>query len=265
MHRFLPFLAGLIFAAVQPASAQADVSIFAAASLKSALDAVVAATARPGAPVIRLVYGGTPALVRMIETGAPADLFLSADKDWMDHLDAGGHLRAGSRIDLLGNRLAVIAPRGADPAQATPQPALQDPGAIIDGSFPWRQTLAGGRLAVGLVETVPAGRYAKAALIHLGAWDAVRGRLAETDSVFGVLSLVARGEAPLGIVYRTDALADGRVRAIGLFPENSHPPIVYPMAILRNAPMPTAGEIASRLRSAEAGAIFARAGFMVLD
>jgi molybdate transport system substrate-binding protein len=265
MHRFIALLIGLTLASVQPALAQADVSILAAASLKTALDAVVAATSRPGVPAPRLVYAGTPALVRMVETGAPGDLFLSADKEWMDHLEAGGHLRAGSRINLLTNRLAVIAPGGTAPAQATPQPAPQGLAATIDGSFPWRQNLAGSRLAVGLVETVPAGRYAKAALIHLGAWDAVRGQLAETDSVFGVLSLVGRGEAPLGIVYRTDALADSRVRAVGLFPEDSHPPIVYPMAILRNAATPAADEIASRLRSAEARTIFARAGFTVLE
>ncbi len=232
--------------------ARAEVTVFAAASLKQALDAVAAAVAPAGEARPRLVYAGTPALVRQIEAGAPADLFISADAAWMDHLAAGRHLRPGSRVDLLGNRLALIAARGAAA------------GATIGADFPWAERIAGGRLAVGLVDAVPAGRYAKAALTHLGAWDAVLGHLAQTDSVFGVLALVGRGEAPLGIVYRTDALADRRVTMIGLFTEASHPPIRYPMAITRNAREPAASQFAARLRSAAAGAIFARFGFTVL-
>ena len=233
--------------------AGAEVTLFAPASLKLALDAAVAATPPPEGAPPRLVYAGTPALVRQIEAGAPADLFIAADTAWMDHLEAGGHLRAGSRVALLGNRLALIAYRG------------ETSSAVIGPDFPWERRLAGGRLAIGLVDAVPAGRYAKAALTHLGAWDGLAGRLAQTDSVFGVLALVARGEAPLGIVYRTDATADRRVTMIGLFAEASHPPIVYPLAILKGAREPAASRFVARLRSAQARAIFARAGFAVLD
>jgi len=247
----IAFLATLAFAA--PGPARAEAVVFAAASLKQALDAVVAAVLPAGEAAPRLVYAGTPALVRQIEAGAPADLFISADTDWMDHLEKGGHLRAGSRVALLGNRLALIAQRG-EPSSA-----------VVGPDFPWAGRLAGGRLAVGLVDAVPAGRYAKAALAHLGAWDGLAGRLAQTDSVFGVLGLVARGEAPLGIAYRTDALADPRVTMVGLFAEASHPPIVYPMAITSTAREPAASRWAARLRAGTARGIFERSGFTVLE
>lgn len=246
----LSVVATLLCAA--PGPARAETVVFAAASLKQALDAVIAAVLPAGEAAPRLVYAGTPALVRQIESGAPADLFLSADMEWMDHLEKGGHLRPESRVALLGNRLVLIAQRG-EPSSA-----------VIGPAFPWAQRLAGGRLAVGLVDAVPAGRYAKAALTHLGVWDGLSGQLAQTDSVFGVLGLVARGEAPLGIVYRTDARADQRVTMIGLFAEASHPPIIYPMAITRNAREPAASQWAARLRTEAARSIFERSGFTVL-
>ena len=222
--------------------------IFAAASLKTALDEILAGQG------VRISYGASNLLARQIEQGAPADLYFSADLDWMDYLAGKGLIRAGSRIDLLGNRLALIAPKNA------PQSIKLVPGVDLS------QVLGrDGRLAMANVEAVPAGKYGKAALQWLGAWEAVRSRLAQTDNVRAALALVARREAPLGVVYASDAVAEPTVQVLGLFPEASHPPIVYPVAITQASRHPGGASMIDRLRGPAAQKIFEAQGFSVLN
>ena len=222
--------------------------IFAAASLKTALDEILAGQG------VRISYGASNLLARQIEQGAPADLYFSADLDWMDYLAGKGLIRVGSRIDLLGNRLALIAPKN------TPQSMKLVPGVDLS------QALGrDGRLAMANVEAVPAGKYGRAALQWLGAWEAVRSRLAQTDNVRAALALVARREAPLGVVYASDAVAEPTVQVLGLFPEASHPPIVYPVAITQASRHPGAASMIDRLRGPAAQKIFEAQGFSVLN
>jgi len=239
---------------VAPAGARADPLVFAAASLKEALDAAVDAFVRErGGPRPVVSYAASSALARQIERGAPADLFVSADRPWMDHLEQRGHLRPGSRVALLGNRLVLVAPA------AQPAPALRlAPGAALAAALG-----PDGRLATGDVSAVPAGRYAKAALESLGLWPGVSGRLAQTENVRVALALVARGEAPLGIVYATDARAEPRVRMVDTFPEGSHPPIVYPLALTAGSRSARAQAFADFLRSPAGAAVFTAHGFPV--
>jgi molybdate transport system substrate-binding protein len=225
--------------------------IFAAASLKTALDEIATLWAKEtGLPAPRIAYAGSNVLARQIEQGAPADLFLSADLDWMDALEAKNLLRPGSRANLISNRLVLIAP-----AQSKAEITLA-PGADLAG------LLAGGRLAVGQVEAVPAGKYAKAALIRLGLWASVKDRLAQSENVRAALLLVARGEAPLGIAYATDAAAEPSLRVLATFPEASHPPILYPAALLGDSRHPEAARFLAFLHGADATALFLRHGFI---
>jgi len=234
------------------AAAPAPLTVFAAASLKESLDEAAAAYRRATGVPVRVSYGASSALARQIEQGAPAQVFVSADREWMDHLQRRGRIDAASRRDLLGNRLVLVAPRaGAGKLD------LARPGALA-------AALGSGRLATGQTATVPAGRYARAALEALGHWDAVAPRLAESESVRAALMLVARGEAPLGVVYASDAQAEPRVRVVATFPAGSHPPIVYPAAALRGAP-PPARDFVRWLSSPPARAIFARRGLQPLD
>jgi molybdate transport system substrate-binding protein len=222
--------------------------IFAAASLKTALDEILAGQG------VRVSYGASSLLARQIEHGAPVDLFFSADLDWMDYLAGKGLIRAGSRIDLLGNRLALIAPKN------TPQSIKLVPGVDLSKALG-----RDGRLAMANVEAVPAGKYGKASLQSLGLWDSVRTRLAQADNVRAALALVARGEAPLGVVYATDATAESAVQVLGLFPEDSHPPIIYPVAITQGSRHPGAASMIDRLRGPAAQKIFEAQGFSVLN
>ena len=242
-------LAGLAASILSSAvHAQAPLVIFAAASLKNALDESLAGQG------VRVSYGASNLLARQIEQGAPADLYFSADLDWMDYLAGKGLIRVGSRIDLLGNRLALIAPKN------TPQSMKLVPGVDLS------QALGrDGRLAMANVEAVPAGKYGRAALQWLGAWEAVRSRLAQTDNVRAALALVARREAPLGVVYASDAVAEPTVQVLGLFPEASHPPIVYPVAITQASRHPGAASMIDRLRGPAAQKIFEAQGFSVLN
>jgi molybdate transport system substrate-binding protein len=229
---------------------QAGVTVFAAASLKNALDEVGAAfTAKTGRPV-KISYAASSTLARQIEQGAPADVFISADSGWMNHLAGAGMLAAGSRRDVLSNHLALIAP-----AQSTVH-------FRIGRGMPLARALGDSRLAVAGPD-VPAGKYAKAALTSLGVWDSVSGRLAPADNVRGALLFVARGEAQLGIVYDTDAKVEPKVRIVGLFPDDSHPPILYPAAVLAHASGPWPGAFLRFLGGREAVAIFRRYGFIV--
>jgi molybdate transport system substrate-binding protein len=250
MHRFaLRALALLAAAAASTALHAQPVLVFAAASLKNALDEVSAQSPSRAA----LSYAASSALARQIEAGAPAQVFISADLDWMDYLAQRSLIRADSRRNLLGNRLVLIAPAGSG-VQATvkagiPLPLLLGPN---------------GRLALGDPQHVPAGKYAKAALEKLGAWDGVAKRLAPAENVRAALAFVARGEAPLGIVYATDAAAEPRVRVVDGFPDGLHPPLVYPAALTVLAKAP-AGEYLAFLRSSAARRVFEKHGFTPLN
>jgi molybdate transport system substrate-binding protein len=241
-------------AAITPIEAGAQgengaVVVFAAASLKTALDDAAARwTAQTGAPVTT-VYAGTASLARQIAQGAPADLFVSANIAWMDALQRDGLIDPASRRDLFRNRLALVAATGA----ATPTAVA--PGLDLPAM------LGGGRMAMAFVDAVPAGIYGKTALETLGLWDAVADRVAQTDSVRAALALVARGAAPLGVVYATDAAAEPRVTLVGLFPEVSHPPIVYPAAATPRAGA-QARAMLEFLSGPQGRAVFAAHGFL---
>jgi len=247
----------LAAATLSPAPARAadpvPLTVFAAASLKESLDEAAAAYQQATGTPVRVSYAASSALARQIEQGAPAQVFISADLDWMDYLQQRDLVDTASRHDLLGNRLVLVAPQDGNTASVD----LARPGSIA-------AVLGDGRLAVGQTATVPAGKYARGALESLGQWPSVETRLAESESVRAALMLVARGEAPLGIVYASDAKAEPRVRVVAAFPDGSHPPIVYPVAALRGAPA-SAGEFVRWLSSPPARAIFVRRGFDVRD
>jgi len=231
------------------ASAQRLV-VFAAASLKNALDEV--AILSPAKPAIS--YAASSALARQIESGAPAQVFISADLDWMDYLEQRRLIREGTRRDLLGNRLVLIAPSAS---------SLQ---AGITPGFPLARLLGDGRLATADPASVPAGKYTRAALETLGVWDSVAGKLASAANVRAALALVARGEAPLGSVYATDAAAEPKVRVVAVFPDGLHPPIVYPAALTSNAPVTgAAADFLALLSSPAARKVFEKHGFTPLN
>lgn len=231
----------------------AGLTVFAAASLKEALDDAAAAYRKQTGVPVRVSYAASSALARQIEQGAPADVFFSADLEWMDYLQQRNRLDVATRRSLLGNRLVLIAPR-ASKAQVD----LKRPATLL-------AALGDGRLAVGQTRTVPAGKYAKASLESLSLWNGVRPRLAESESVRAALMLVARGETPLGIVYASDAKAEPGVRVVATFPEDSHPPIVYPVAALRGARAAQAARFVQWLGSPAADALFTKRGFAVKD
>jgi molybdate transport system substrate-binding protein len=223
--------------------------VFAAVSLTDALGKVAAEWSRIGNSAPRLSFAASSALARQVEAGARADVFVAADQEWMDYLAARGLIRGDSRRDILGNRLVLIAP--ADSVLALK----------ITAGFPLAAALGRGRLATGDPDIVPVGRYARTALTSLGVWGEVADRLVRADNVRVALAYVARGEAPLGIVYATDAQAEPRVRVIDTFPADSHAPITYPAAVLRDA-RPRAQDFLDFLRGEAAGRIFAAAGFL---
>jgi molybdate transport system substrate-binding protein len=228
------------------------VTVFAAASLAEALqDAAARFTAETG-HAVTLSFAGSAALARQITLGAPADLYLSADPAWTDALEEAGLLEPDGRRDLLGNRLVLIG-HGADGAPP-----------VAPDDLDLEAILGTGRLAIGLIEAVPAGRYGKAALEHSGLWDVARTRLAQTDNVRAALALVASGAAPAGIVYATDLRAEPRVHVLAEFPAESHPPIVYPLADLAGADGPAENAFFAFLMGETAAAIFEAHGFDVL-
>ncbi|MGO8800662.1 MAG: molybdate ABC transporter substrate-binding protein [Roseiarcus sp.] len=235
----------------RPARADEPLTVFAAASLKTALDEAAAAFRADGGAEVRISYGGSLALARQIVAGAPADIFASADEQSMDEAVKGGAIAPASRFDLLGNRLVVIAPK------PSPVEAL----ALAPDAF--AAAIGSGRLVTGEVDTVPVGRYAKAALQKLGLWSVVEPRLAMTDNVRAALAFVARGEAPLGIVYATDAAADASVKVVATFPDDSHPPILYPFALTVSSHNGAADKFLTWLKSPAGRAIFERQGFKV--
>lgn len=233
----------------QPAE---PVTVFAAASLKTALDALLTPCSAAGAP-FRASYAASSTLARQIEEGAEADIFISADLEWMDYVAARNLIQAATRVNLLGNRLILVAPQ-SQPVTLAIEPGFALAKALGDD----------GRLAVADPVAVPAGKYAKAALTSLGVWDSVANRLAPADNVRAALLLVSRAEAPLGIVYRSDAVADQSVVTVAAFSDTTHPPIVYPAALTTRASA-AAGNVLGCLRGDAARAEFKRQGFDVID
>lgn len=252
-HRLFLFLALTLWAAMgfAPLAAKAGqpVTVFAAASLQTALDDVASLYAQTTGNQINISYGGSSALARQIQYGAPAHLFLSANTAWMDVLAEQGLLQPGTRVDLLSNRLVLIAPSDSEISLVL-RPNMELAGALGDG-----------RLAMALIDAVPAGIYGQAALQSLGQWASVQDRIAQTDNVRAALRLVSVGEAPLGIVYATDAAADPAVQVLGVFPESSHPKILYPLAQLQDGNIAEARAFADFLTGPQARAIFDRHGF----
>ena len=233
-----------------PAIAADNVVVFAAASLKNALDDVADAYKAETGRAVTVNYAASSALARQIEAGAPADIFFSADLDWMDYLQTRNLIDPATRKTLLGNRLVIVAPR--DSAARIDIAAGMDLAGLLG---------ADGRIAMANVDSVPAGKYAKAALTRLGVWDRVSARVVQADNVRAALAFVARGEAPLGIVYRSDAMAEPGVRVLGVFPEESHPPIVYPVALTAGARNADAGAFLRYLESDKARPLYEKQGF----
>lgn len=227
--------------------------VFAAASLKNALDEAASRYARATGVAVKVSYAASSALAKQIEAGAPADVYISADLDWMDYLSERDLIAADSRRNLLGNGLVLIA-RADDPLTLTIAPG-----------FPLAATLGDGRLAMANTDAVPAGKYGKAALKALGVWSSVEGRIAQADTVRTALALVSRGEAPLGIVYRTDAVADTSVVVAGTFPADTYPPIVYPAALVAASAEGQATAFVAFLSGAEARDAFETQGFTILS
>jgi molybdate transport system substrate-binding protein len=237
--------------AVRAADGTKDVVVFAAASLKNALDDVANEWRKETGSAVKISYAASSVLAKQIEQDAPAQIFLSADTDWMDYVAGKGLIRPESRTNLLGNRLVLIAPKSS----ATK--------IDISQGFDLAKALGDGRLAVANVAAVPAGKYGKSALEKLGAWTGVANKIAEAENVRAALLLVSRGEAPLGIVYQTDATSDPSVKIIATFPDDSHPAIIYPMALTTNAG-PQAAAFAAFIRSEKTKSYFEAQGFSVL-
>ncbi len=237
--------------AVAPIAAQAAPPVvLAAASLQESLTAAAVAWRAQGHAAPRLSFAASSALARQIGAGAPADLFISADEEWMDDVGKKGLIVASTRVSFLGNRLVLISP-AARPVRLA-----------IGPNFPIARALGQGRLAMADPDAVPAGLYGKAALMKFGVWPSVSNRLARAENVRAALALVERGEAPLGIVYATDARASKNVRVVGVFPAGSHPAITYPIARLKTATSPDAEGFRAFLVSRAGKAIFARYGFV---
>src|SRR6202162_5471324 len=256
MHRLAGFffaLAILFGPAVLPASAQdKSLTVFAAASMKNALDDIDAAyTAKTGVKVVAS-YAASSALAKQIEQGAPADIFVSADTDWMDYAIGKKNINEATRVNLLGNSIVLIAPKDS-----------KIDNVAIGPGFDLAKLAGDGKIATGDVKAVPVGKYAKAALEKLGAWRRAEPKFAMAESVRAALILVARGEAALGIVYSTDARVEPGVKIVGTFPADSHPAIIYPVAATATA-KPEAASYLAFLRSAAAKAIFEKYGFSFL-
>lgn len=234
------------------ANAADRLTIFAAASLKNALDAVSESWKADGHTETANSYAATSALARQIMEGAPADIFFSADMDWMNKLSEGKFIKDGTVVKLLGNEIVLVVPKDA----ATT--------ATIAPGFDLAGLLGEGRLAMADVKAVPAGKYGKAALESLGVWASVESKLAMAENVRAALKFVATGEAPAGIVYATDASAEPAVKVLGVFPASSHPEIIYPVAITASSANADAAEFLAYLQSEKAQAIFRQQGFTVL-
>jgi molybdate transport system substrate-binding protein len=252
-RRLLPLLLLAGLAAPAPAQEARPVVAFAAASLQTALTAIAADWQRETGKRVTFSFAASSALARQLDQGAPADLFASADLDWMDFAQQRRLIRPETRHTLLGNSLVLI-----EPASEAPSTLAIGPG------FPLAAAIGASRLATGNVQSVPVGRYAQAALTALGVWPDVAPRIAGADNVRAALALVARGEARFGIVYATDAKTEPRVRVVGAFPAGSHPPVAYPVALTAGSTHPDAAAFLTFLASPAATRIFEAEGFTVL-
>lgn len=244
---------GWLVAIESPLALAADVTVFAAASLKEALDEQARSFEAATGNKVIVSYGASNALAKQIESGAPADIFISADLDWMDYLDQRKLLAPNTRANLLRNTLVLVAP-------ASSSTALK-----IGPNFGLAAALQKERLAMANPDSVPAGKYGKSALERLGVWASVEKQVARTDTVRAALALVSRGEAPFGIVYRTDALADKGVRIVDTFPSDTHPAIVYPIAVIAASKSPAAKPLLDSLRSPPARPVWEKYGFAMVQ
>jgi molybdate transport system substrate-binding protein len=256
MHRLVGLLAAFVILcepALSPALAQnKSLTVFAAASMKNALDDInTAFTARTGVKIVAS-YAASSTLAKQIEQGAPADIFLSADTDWMDYATARKTISAPTRVNLVGNSIVLIAPKDSEINKVA-----------IGPDFDLANLAGPGKIATGDVKAVPSGKYAHAALEKLGAWQAAEPKFAMADNVRAALTLVARGEAVLGIVYATDARVEPGIKIVGTFPADSHPAIIYPVAATATAKTGATGYLAF-LRTSVAKAIFEKYGFTFL-
>jgi molybdate transport system substrate-binding protein len=256
LARFRPAFAALVIALAalglpQPAAAD-DVLVFAAASLKNALDDAVAGYQQKGGAKVNVSYAASSALAKQIESGAPADIFISADLDWMNDVQQHGAIQAATRANLLGNVLVLVAP-------ADSSVKLE-----IKPGFPLAAALGDNHLAMADPDAVPAGKYGKAALQKLGVWDTVESKVARAEDVRAALLFVSRKEAPLGIVYQTDATADKGVKIVAAFPADTYPPIIYPIALTASSKNAYAVKFLAFLRSDGAKPYFEKQGFAVL-
>jgi molybdate transport system substrate-binding protein len=234
------------------AARAAEVTVLAAASLTDALGQIDADFEKASGNKVKAAFGGSSALAKQLEKGAPADLFISADVPWMDYVATANLIDAASRTDLLGNHLVLVGPASSTET------------VTIDKNYDLAGALKGGKLSVADTNAVPAGKYAKASLTKLAQWDKVEGSLAQGENVRAALALVERGEAPLGIVYQTDAMV-AKVKVLGTFPDDSHPPIIYPVALtVQGAKSDAANAFLEYLKSDAAKAVFAKAGFVIL-
>jgi molybdate transport system substrate-binding protein len=231
------------------AAKAAELLVFAAASMKNALDEADAAYKAAGGSAVTASYASSSVLAKQIEQAAPADVFISADSDWMDYVATRNLIKLDSRANLVANRLVLIAPKTSDARIE------------IGPNFPLAAALGEGKLSMGDPGSVPAGLYGKAALTKLGVWEQVRTKVIGAENVRSALAFVSRGEAPFGIVYETDAKIDPGVRIVAVFPENSHDPIVYPVAITQQSHHDEAGKYLAFLKSDIARAIFQKYGF----
>jgi molybdate transport system substrate-binding protein len=244
-------LLGVLAGAAIPATG-ADVTVFAAASLREAMDEQAKRFESAAGSKVIVAYGGSNALARQIEAGAPAEVFISADEDWMDYLDQHRLLVPGTRSNLVGNELVLIAPSSSSAALR------------IAPGFGLAAALGNEKLAMANPDSVPAGKYGKSALESLGVWKSVEKHVVRTDNVRAALALVARGEAAFGIVYKTDAGAERNVRIVDSFPEPTHAPIVYPAALVAPVRSSAAKALLDFLRSGAARRIWEKYGFAPL-
>lgn len=245
-------LAAVVTLVAAPVMAD-EVVVFAASSLKNALDKVAADYQAATGNTVTISYGGSNALAKQITLGAPADIFVSAAEAWMDEVEKAGLVAGGTRADLLGNTLVLVA-HGKDVAPVEIGPGFDLAGLLGDG-----------KLSMAMVDSVPAGQYGKEALETLGLWASVEGSVAQSENVRAALVLVSSGEAPLGIVYASDAIADENVTVIGTFPADSHKPIIYPAALLTGAVDEADRAFLEALSADAADAKFTEQGFLVLN
>lgn len=239
--------------ATSPAAEKRPVVVFAAASLKTTLDEIAAAFKKDTGNELTINYASSAVLAKQIEQGAPADVFISADLPWMDYLEKGKLLEPLTRRNLLGNKLVLI------------EPGDQQTKLVIENGFDLAGATGDGKIAVCTIASCPAGVYAKESLESLGVWASAEPALAQAENVRAALALVSRGEARFGIVYATDAKADPKVRVVGTFPEASHKPIVYPVALLATSTNPVAPKVVSYLSSQAATKILVAQGFTILS